>query len=196
MLTDDFISYIRSLGGVQLSIVGAEEKSTPDGDVDEVIYMDIKLPRNDRQYALEERECDQYIPDYAEELAAILPAKRLHPRKYIRGMLHKMGVPFHLSGTGYVETAFLLIVNDGRYIPGNLMNHIYPHVAKTHGTTPSHVERSMRYILDRTVSRGSGMAINNCLGMSMVNPDKRLTIGEFLTTLVYCYQSDNELIAE
>jgi len=197
--TDNFISYIRNAGNVELNIVepddeqGSKSNSTGESNM---TFIDIKMPVNDMQYVVEDIVKNKPDTEYAEELTPFLKtARRLNPREYIRGMLHKMGVPFHLSGTRFVETAFLLLIEEGYYIPGNLMNHIYPTVAKAHGTSKTHVERCMRYILDRSVAKGRGMAINNCLGVSMVRPNERLTIGEFLTTLMYCYQSDNGLIS-
>jgi len=194
--TDNFISYIRNAGNVELNIVSQEDEHTSENSGKDMTFIDVKLPVNDRQYLVEDVTSKKQDAEYAEELTPFLPsARRLNPREYIRGMLHKMGIPFSLSGAQFVETAFLLIIKDGEYIPGNLMNHIYPTVAKTHDTTKAQVERCMRYMLDRSMSKGKGIMMNNCLGVSMVKPNERLTMGEFLTTLMYCYQSDNGLIS-
>jgi len=116
---------------------------------------------------------------------------KMQPEPYIRDLLHKIGAPFHLRGSTYLQSAFLMVVEEGEYKTGDLMNRIYPTVAKLHNTTPFQVERGIRYMAIRTMKKGRDLIITNHLGIPMMQPGKRLTNGELLSALVYCYHRDN-----
>ena len=118
------------------------------------------------------------------------------PKEFVRGVLNRIGIPLHLNGSSYVETAFLLIIEDGHYVSGDLINYIYPTVARIHGTSSSQVERCMRYLLDRTTKKGREKTLSDCLGTTVTQSSKRLTISEFLSALVYCFQRENNMYAD
>jgi len=114
------------------------------------------------------------------------------PQAFIKDVLHRIGTPSNLGGYGYLQTAFALIADEGRLHSGDLMNRIYPEVAKIHKTTPVQVERGIRYMINRTVTSGRDLIITNYLGIPMPPPGKRLTNGELLSALVYCYSRTGE----
>jgi len=132
------------------------------------------------------------------ELTPLLPrqAAKLHPKTFIQELLHKIGAPSNLCGNAYLQTAFVMIADKGDYKSGDLMNHIYPTVAKLHNTTPFQVERGIRYMANRTMEKGRDLIITNYLGIPTIPPGKRLTNSELLTALAYCYHRNNEAITE
>jgi len=133
------------------------------------------------------------LQEGSEELTP-LPRRSMkrNPKLFIKEVLHKIGAPFHLKGNEYLQTAFLMIVEEGSFRSGDLMNRIYPDVAKLHKTTSVQVERGIRYMTTRTMTKGRDLIITNYLGIPMIPPGKRLTNGELLTALTYCYFRDNE----
>jgi len=137
---------------------------------------------------------DLYNNDFATDIMPLLPRKPIkkEPKLFIRELLHRIGAPAHLRGSAYLQTAFLLIVDDGKCRFGDLMNHIYPAVAKLHHTTAVQVERGIRYMVTRTMEKGRDLIVTNYLGIPMISPGKRLTNSELLTALAYCYFRDNE----
>jgi len=134
------------------------------------------------------------IYESADEITPLPPrrAAKLEPKPFIQNLLHKIGAPSHLRGSAYLQTAFLLIAEEGEYKPGDLMNRIYPTVARLHNTTPFQVERGIRYMATRTMKKGRDLIITNYLGIPMITPGKRITNSELLTALAYCYLRDCE----
>ncbi|MCL2361000.1 MAG: hypothetical protein FWC73_04195 [Defluviitaleaceae bacterium] len=132
--------------------------------------------------------------EWAEEIGPLppRPTKR-SPKPFIEELLHKIGAPYHLQGSAYLKTAFQMIVAEGHYQSRDLMNRIYPEVAKIHKTTPVQVERSIRYMATRTMTKGRDLIITNYLGIPMVPPGKRITNSELLSALVYCYFKEHKI---
>jgi len=143
-------------------------------------------------------KADMSNNELANDMMPLLPRKpiRKQPKYFIQELLHKIGAPAHLQGSQYLQTAFLVIVEDGKYRSGDLMNRIYPAVAKHHDTKPQHVERSIRYMADQMMEKGRDLIITNYLSIPRVTPGKRITNGELLAALAYCYFKDNEAAAE
>ena len=101
-----------------------------------------------------------------------------------------MGAPNSLSGRGYIQTAFTLIVKSKEDVQGDLVNRIYPAVAKIHGKSPAAVERSIRYLIARTAEKKFMHNVFNHAGLVGIEADEKILISEFLTSLIYCYQMD------
>jgi two-component system response regulator (stage 0 sporulation protein A) len=71
----------------------------------------------------------------------------------ITEMLRFFGIPAHIKGYRYIREAVIMAVNDPNTVD-LITKHIYPDIAKKHGTTPSKVERAMRHALEIAWKRG------------------------------------------
>ncbi len=89
------------------------------------------------------------------------------------------GVPHHIKGYRYLNTAIRMCIEDMDKLNG-VTKDLYPSIAKAYDTTPSRVERAIRHAIEvactRTIPDG-----NNELYQFLITPDgKRPTNSEFI----------------
>lgn len=99
----------------------------------------------------------------------------------INGELHKLGIPTRLKGHQYLRTAILLTAQESDLILA-VEESLYPAVAKEYCTTPSRVERAIRYAIDVSWERGDADALFSYFGYSLVEP-KAPTNKEFIAMI-------------
>ena len=63
----------------------------------------------------------------------------------VTNIIHEVGVPAHIKGYQYLREAIMLVVNDIDVI-NQITKQLYPEIAEKYSTTPSRVERAIRYI--------------------------------------------------
>ncbi len=74
-------------------------------------------------------------------------AKQKKVDNLIDSMLLDLGVPDHILGFGYLQTAITIAVDDPSIIP-YITKGLYPMVADAHNTTASRAERVIRHAIE------------------------------------------------
>lgn len=69
-------------------------------------------------------------------------------------LMRKMGVPTHIKGYEYLREAIFLAYMDSSYIH-NITGRLKPDIAKKFNSTPSRVERAIRYAIELTERDGN-----------------------------------------
>ena len=123
------------------------------------------------------------------------PTKKndINPKKFIDNLFNRMGVPHSLSGRVYLQTAFLTVIekiNNPLSIQGDLLNRIYPTVARAYGKSPAAVERGIRYLISCIAKKKYMHDVFRQVGIVGVEMGEKMTICEMLTSLVYCYKQE------
>ena len=75
----------------------------------------------------------------------------------------KMGVPTHIRGYEYLREAIFLVYMDSSYIH-SITGRLSTDIAKKFGSTPSRVERAIRYAIELTVRDGNPEVIEMLFG--------------------------------
>ena len=109
-----------------------------------------------------------------------------HSVKDAEGIIHDMlldlGSPNNLTGYDYVVQAIILAANDWKYI-NNITFGLYPELAMKFETTVSKVERSIRYLIEVTWSRGDLDVLSKYFGNTVSCEKGKPTNGEFIARL-------------
>lgn len=87
----------------------------------------------------------------------------------VTDLLHRLGIPSHVSGHAYLREAILLCF-DNPAISHRVTKNLYPVLAEQFDTSPSNIERSMRYALELAWLRGDIEIIGEYFGYC-VNPN-------------------------
>jgi hypothetical protein len=105
-------------------------------------------------------------------------------RKFTQ-LLHELGVPAHLLGYRYLREAFVAVFQEPSYI-NNVTKTLYPMIADRFSTTGGRVERSIRFAIELSWSRGNFEALADCFGGEYVarNRDQSPTNAEYIATVV------------
>lgn len=91
--------------------------------------------------------------------------------RYIGRILMQLCISPHLDGHRFLRAAILLAVDDAA-LPDSMGQRLYPAVAAQFDTTPSRVERSIRFAIRRAWAYGGAPAYAKLLGRSMSAPPK------------------------
>lgn len=76
------------------------------------------------------------------------------PEALATGLLHEIGIPFHLNGFQYLREALLLTLEAGKKLyPVTTV--LYPRIADRFQTTPTRVERDIRNAIAVAWDRGN-----------------------------------------
>jgi two-component system response regulator (stage 0 sporulation protein A) len=113
-------------------------------------------------------------------------ARELHPLKQqdraidavVTDVIHEIGVPAHIKGYQYVREAIILAINDMEII-----NAVYPTVAKKFQTTPSRVERAIRHAIEVAWDRGDLETLQKFFGYTVSNIKGKPTNSEFIAMI-------------
>lgn len=65
----------------------------------------------------------------------------------ISAVLYQIGIPTHIKGYLYLQTAILMVIED-RSLLGAVTKVLYPEIAKCYETTATRVERAMRHAIE------------------------------------------------
>lgn len=94
-------------------------------------------------------------------------------------VLHRLGVPAHIKGYNYLREAIVYAVNDKNAIEA-ITKVLYPHVAKTFGTTGSRVERAIRHAIELAWERADIEVIQGYFGYTVSLQKGKPTNSEFI----------------
>lgn len=72
--------------------------------------------------------------------------------KEVMNKISGMGIPHHVKGFRYLETAIVLCIQDMNRLNG-ITKDLYPTIAKKYNTTPSRVERGIRHAIEVACAR-------------------------------------------
>ena len=109
-------------------------------------------------------------------------------------LLHRMGVPAHIKGYGYLRKAIIMSIFDSKKIDG-ITKHLYPSVAREFSTTTSRVERAIRHAIEVAWDRGDIDIINSYFGYTIQNTRGKPTNAEFIALLSDSIRLDNKITA-
>ena len=93
-----------------------------------------------------------------------------------------VGMPAELMGFQYVRDAIMENVMDNRAIKG-ITNTLYPKIAEKYKTTPSIVERSIRYAIEEAWLRGKPIFYSEIFGNTVSINQGRPTNSAFIATI-------------
>lgn len=86
--------------------------------------------------------------------------------RYVSRVLMTLSIPPHLAGHRFLKQAILLTLEDPT-LPERMGDGLYPAVARLFDSTPSRVERAIRFAVSRTWAQGGGAAYCRLLGQGM-----------------------------
>lgn len=84
--------------------------------------------------------------------------------------LNKIGIPSNFKGHHYLIDAIILVIQDNSWVNG-ITKRLYPLIAKNRRTTPSLVERSIRYAIDKAWVTGRLSDLEELFPYT-IDPDK------------------------
>ena len=90
-------------------------------------------------------------------------------------LMRKMGVPTHIKGYEYLREAISLVYNEGSHIYYT-SDKLNLDIAKKFNSTPSRVERTIRYALELTLTEGVPEVIEEVFGVQRCNLKPRIAI--------------------
>ncbi len=97
-------------------------------------------------------------------------------------IMHQIGVPAHIKGYHYLREAIILSIKNSDIL--NLVTKLlYPTIAKTHGTTPSRVERAIRHAIEVAWDRGDIDVLNSYFGYTIQSQRGKPTNSEFIAMI-------------
>lgn len=119
-----------------------------------------------------------------EENAPITPADSAlrDIEAQITKIIHRIGVPAHIKGYGYLRSAILLSYTDESVI-GAVTKVLYPTIAEMYSTTPSRVERAIRHAIEVAWDRGDVDVLNAYFGYTIQNSRGKPTNSEFIAMI-------------
>ena len=100
----------------------------------------------------------------------------------ITNIIHEIGVPAHIKGYHYLRDAIIMVVEDIDLL-GAVTKELYPAIAKANKTTPSRVERAIRYAIEVAWNRGKLETINSLFGYTVQNDKGKPTNSEFIAII-------------
>ena len=98
----------------------------------------------------------------------------------VKSFLKEVGIPAHLKGYKYLQTAMEILSNDPDIINGRICKGLYPSIAKVHDTATLRAERAIRHSISVAFNRGNIDFINKIFGYSVDHNKSKATNGEFL----------------
>lgn len=120
---------------------------------------------------------DKTVGQYG--MAAALSLRHDTLEQEIDRRISGAGVPHHIKGYRYLNTAIRMCIEDMDKLNG-ITKDLYPSIARTYDTTPSRVERAIRHAIEVACTR-TIPDDNNTLYRFLITPDgKRPTNSEFI----------------
>lgn len=134
-----FIQTLRSESSLCPKIIAVSSSFLPDDSVD--CFIEKPFSRSDilREVFGE--------PEISED------ENTLDMEIIVTDMLHKLGIPAHISGYRYLREAIILAVYNPEILD-SVTKVLYPSVAKRFGITPPRVERAIRHAVEVSWDRG------------------------------------------
>lgn len=130
-----------------------------------------------RQLAAQ-RGVAQPTPPAAPPIELVIPRSRGLDNE-VTAMIHELGIPAHIKGYRYLREAIMMVVSRVELL-GSVTKELYPAIARSHGTTPSRVERAIRHAIEVAWSRGNSEAISALFGHTVNRDRGKPTNSEFI----------------
>ena len=97
-------------------------------------------------------------------------------------IIHRIGVPAHITGYQYLRTAIMMTIEDNDLINA-VTKVLYPAVAKKYQTTSSRVERAIRHAIEVAWDRGDIDTLNAFFGYTIHKERGKPTNSEFIAMI-------------
>lgn len=97
-------------------------------------------------------------------------------------LCQEIGIPAQFNGYKYVRDAILQVYEKPELINA-ITRELYPRVAKLYNTTPSKVERNIRYAIGVAWKRGNPDTLNKLFGHTISSMRGKPTNSEFIAKL-------------
>lgn len=101
----------------------------------------------------------------------------------IEGLLKEIGVSCKLKAREFISCAVKLIIEDGSYIE-HVSNKLYPTLAEKFNSTPSKIERAIRYAITVVFTSRDVSSVYDIFGNSISVNTGKPTNTEFIATCV------------
>lgn len=101
---------------------------------------------------------------------------------YLSGLMKSMGIPASILGYYFLQDSVMLALYD-RAVLRSVTKVLYPSIAKTHETTPSRVERSMRHAIETAWQRGDINVLASVFGYTVNSSKGKPTNSEFISIM-------------
>lgn len=102
---------------------------------------------------------------------------------YITDLLRHIGMPSHLHGYAYLQTALSICLQDTSYLDP-ITKRLYPYIADQHCTTVGKVERSIRNAIEVAWCRGNADFLTQIFGYTIHPAKGKPTNREFIYQLI------------
>ena len=106
-------------------------------------------------------------------------------------ILHKMGVPAHIKGYGFLRQSIMMSVEDPEVI-SLVTKRLYPDIAKLNQTTASRVERAISHAIEVAWDRGNVDVLNEFFGYTINNMRGKPTNSEFIAMIADRLRLENK----
>ena len=106
-------------------------------------------------------------------------------------ILHKMGVPAHIKGYGFLRQSIMMSVEDPEVI-SLVTKRLYPDIARLNQTTASRVERAIRHAIEVAWDRGNVDVLNEYFGYTINNMRGKPTNSEFIAMIADRLRLENK----
>lgn len=100
----------------------------------------------------------------------------------VTNIIHEVGVPAHIKGYQYLREAIIMVVKDIDVI-NQITKSLYPQIAFKFNTTPSRVERAIRYAIEVAWGRGDQKTVENIFGYTISAAKGKPTNSEFIAMI-------------
>lgn len=100
----------------------------------------------------------------------------------VTNIIHEVGVPAHIKGYQYLREAIMMVVNDIDVI-NQITKSLYPQIAHKFNTTPSRVERAIRYAIEVAWGRGQEEVVEKIFGYTISAAKGKPTNSEFIAMI-------------
>lgn len=100
----------------------------------------------------------------------------------VTNIMHRIGVPAHITGYHFLRAAILIAVNDGNKLT-SVTKVLYPEVAKQFNTSSSRVERAMRHAVEVAWDRGDVEVLSGFFGYTVNSQKGKPTNSEFISLI-------------
>lgn len=97
-------------------------------------------------------------------------------------LIHYIGIPAHIKGYQYLRCAIIETYLDPGLI-NSVTKRLYPHIAKTYGTTSSRVERAIRHAIEVAWDRGDCDVLSELFGYTVQKSKGKPTNSEFIALI-------------
>lgn len=109
----------------------------------------------------------------------------------ITDLIHKVGIPAHISGYKYIREAISIYIDQKGMIA--ITKELYPQIAEKYNTTSARVERAIRHAIEVACQRGKIDTLNKIASIKMGVEKTKPTNSEFIASLADMLRLKNRI---